>query len=82
MVSIKRLFLGDARDPREELGEIFDVPVPAHGDLQPEALAWAHTIIDPVSMSEHEAIHELRKAEPKLGLKSATYLAGRVFAYT
>lgn len=80
MVSIKRLLSGDNRDPRRELAEIFDTTVPSHGDVQPEALIWADGIIDQSAMSEVEAIHALRQAEPRLGLKSATYLAGQVFA--
>ena len=80
MGQIERLLTGDDRDPRIELGEIFGVGVPSHGDVQPEALAWARTIVDPAGVSEVEAIRELREAQPDLGLKSATYLADRLFA--
>lgn len=80
MGKAKRLLTGDERDPRIELGEIFGVGVPDHGGVQPEALAWARAIVDPDAMSEVEAIRRLRQAEPQLGLKSATYLAGRLFA--
>lgn len=80
MGEIERLLSGDDRDPRVELGEIFGVGVPAHGDVQPEALAWAKTVVDPSAVSEVEAIRKLRQAQPKLGLKSATYLANRLFA--
>ncbi len=80
MGKIQHLLTGDDRDPRIELGEIFGVSVPTHGGVQPEALAWARTIVDPASVSMVEAIRQLRQAQPKLGLKSATYLANRLYA--
>lgn len=80
MASLEHLLFGDSRDPREELAEIFDVPVPKHAGVQPEALAWARTVIDPAATDEVAAIAALRDAEPRLGLKSATYLVQRVYA--
>ncbi|MFN8047937.1 MAG: hypothetical protein U0P48_05080 [Ancrocorticia sp.] len=80
MANFNHLLFGDNRDPRVELGEIFGVGVPDSGDIQPEALAWARTVVDPTNSNEVKAIHDLRQAEPRLGLKSATYLARRLFA--
>ena len=81
MSSLARQLFGDRRDPREELATIFDVPVPDGGDIPREPLLWARArlaeanIEDPVA-----AIHELRKSEPRLSLKTATYLAERALA--
>ncbi len=80
MAKFDHLLFGDNRDPRVELGEIFGVGVPDSGEVQPEALAWAHTVVDPENSNEVKAIRDLRRAEPRLGLKSATYLARRLFA--
>ena len=79
MGKFKRLLVGDHRDPRIELGEIFGAAAPAH-DVLPEALAWARRVVDPAEVGEVEAIRKLRQAEPKLGLRSAAYLANRLFA--
>lgn len=78
----ERQLFGDHRDPREELATIFDAAIPASGDAQPEALEWARSRIDTGAMSQLEAIKVLREAEPRLGLKTATYLVTRVFAGT
>ena len=80
MANFNHLLFGDNRDPRVELGEIFGVDVPDSGEVQPEALAWARTVVDPTNSNQVEAIRELRRAEPRLGLKSTTYLARRLFA--
>jgi ferric-dicitrate binding protein FerR (iron transport regulator) len=78
-MSFKDLIVGDHRNPREEIVAIF-------GDQQgadaPEAIdratSWAngvlHTAGIPVN-KQVEAIAEIRRAEPRLGLKSATHLA-------
>lgn len=76
----ERQLFGDRRDPREELAEIFGTAVPASGEVQPEALEWARAQVDVEATTELEAIRVLRAAEPRLGLKSATYLAQRVLA--
>lgn len=80
MGKFERLLSGDRRDPREELAEIFDVPVPASGSVQPEAVEWARSHLDGEGMTQVEAIRILRTAEPRLGLKTATYLAAKVVA--
>ncbi len=80
MANFNHLLFGDNRDPRVELGEIFGVGVPQSGNIQPEALAWARTIVDPTNSNEVQAIRDLRRTEPRLGLKSATYLARRLLA--
>lgn len=76
----QRSLFGDHRDPREELAEIFGAAVPKSGDIQPEALGWARDQVDAGTVSQVEAVKTLREAEPRLGLKSATYLAERLFA--
>lgn len=78
----ERQLFGDHRDPREELATIFDAAIPTSGDMQPEALKWARGRIDVGAMSQVEAIKALREEEPRLGLKTATYLVKRVFAGT
>lgn len=61
---------------------IVGTAIPTSGDVQPEALEWARGRIDVGAMSLVEAIKVLRQEEPRLGLKSATYLVKRVFAGT
>jgi hypothetical protein len=78
MSSLTRTLLGDQRDPREELSAIFDVPMPNGGDIQPEPLAWAKARLSEANVQDPlAAIKELREAEPRLSLKTATYLADR-----
>lgn len=76
MAKLSHLLTGDDRDPREELVEIFSA------DSRSASLArardWAKGIIDGreiVAEDQVRVIGALRKAEPRLGLKSATYLA-------
>lgn len=81
MSTLKNLLIGDRRDPREELAEIFHTEVPRSADAPPAAIDWARTTLTAASIdttSVVAAIAALRKAEPKLGLKSATYLAERL----
>lgn len=75
----QRLLLGDHRDPREELAEIFGAAIPHSGDTQPEALDWARNQLGSDREDQLEAVKKLREAEPRLSLKTATYLAERVF---
>jgi hypothetical protein len=79
--SLPRQIFGDQRDPREELSTIFDVPVPNSGDIQPEPLLWAKARLSEANIQDPvAAIRELRRAEPRLSLKTATYLAERATA--
>ncbi|PJJ55428.1 hypothetical protein [Compostimonas suwonensis] len=82
MPEFERLLFGDRRDPRDELAAIFDAAVPTGGEIQPAALAWARGILaeQPAGVDVVEAIALLRRAEPRLGLKSARYLAERAAA--
>lgn len=81
MPTRKHLIFGDRRDPREELAEVFNAPVPTSGGIQPEALSWAMETLDRAEVSgEVEAIRRVRQAEPRLGLRSATYLVRRALA--
>lgn len=69
MTDAARLAFGDHRDPREELDQLF---------TDESATDWARGVLDRADIptdSTVRAIAELRKAEPRLGLKSATYLA-------
>jgi hypothetical protein len=69
---------GDKEDPRRRLEDIFGGVAPSAGP-PPAARAWATTVlaragIDPVS-NDLAAITCLRRAQPRLTLRAATYLA-------
>ena len=71
----RRFLFGNKEDPRKELAEIFSGQVPSGGGAPPEALKWARGVLRRHSAgTEAEAIRVLRKAEPRLSLKSAVYL--------
>lgn len=79
--SFKAKIFGDKEDPRRRIDELFG-DRSTSADPQKAALSWtADTLreagIDPVS-SEVAAIACLRRAEPKLTLKTASYLVSRV----
>ena len=69
----KKLLIGDHDDPAKELTALF-------GD-EKSAMTWARGILDATGIPPAEqvsAIAELRRAEPRLSLKPATYLASRL----
>ena len=77
MNPITDYIMGDRRDPRAVLETIFGTTAQGAGP-QPEARRWAHDAlaecgVDPAT-SAVEAIKVLRDAEPRLGLKTATFL--------
>jgi hypothetical protein len=76
MSDAARLAFGDHRDPRAELDAIFSSPGSSDG-LQRGA-AWAEGVLGEAGIptgNTMQAIAALRRAEPRLGLKSATFLA-------
>lgn len=76
MPNASRLAFGDHRDPREEIDALFATPDSQDGDRR--AADWAHGVVERAGIpagSTVEVIAALRTAEPRLGLKSATYLA-------
>ena len=78
MISTSRILFGDHREPTVELTEIFG-PAADQGTAVDRAVRWGEGVLSDASIpstSEVAAIAALRKAEPRLGLKSATYLAG------
>jgi hypothetical protein len=69
--------VGDWEDPRRRLETLFGEP-PASSGPQPAARRWASDVlhqgnIDP-DRQQAAAIRLLRKNEPRLTLKTATYL--------
>lgn len=78
-MSFKDLIVGDHRNPREEIVAIFGEH---RGADDPQAIArattWAQGVLNTAGIpadKQVEAIAEIRRAEPRLGLKSATHLA-------
>jgi len=71
------LLRGDRRDPRIELREVFgETGSVDRPDSAP--VLWARGVLDSHGVAREDrvrAIRELRRAERRLGLKSATYLA-------
>ncbi len=66
--------LGDEEDPRARLVELFGGEMPAAGQPPEPALSWART----VSSGERDevvVVRDLRRAEPRLTLRAATFLA-------
>jgi hypothetical protein len=75
------MLIGDREDPRRRLEEIFGEP-PTSGLPQPAARRWAVDVwhrggVDP-KKQPLQALRLLRKAEPRLTLKTARYLARNV----
>jgi|GEM_PF-848236 len=72
-MSLKRLFLGDDRDPVDQYRVLF-------GGDDPLALAtaWARGVIDEQGIAPSDQVRvvaALRKVEPRLGLLPAAHLA-------
>jgi len=76
-VEIKRLLVGDDRDPRAVIDEVFAL-AEAGGDAHSRALAWASMQLAAEGVpteDELSAIRVISEAEPALGLKTSRYLA-------
>jgi hypothetical protein len=73
---------GDREDPRVRLYVLFGGTLPAGGQPPEAALAWGHEVLDRTSDATTtnlvEDIQNLREADSRLTLKSATYLARHV----
>lgn len=78
-MSLKNLILGDHRNAREEIVEIFGTGKgPDTAEAINRATTWADGVLRDAGIppsKQVDAIAEIRKAEPRLGLKSATHLA-------
>lgn len=72
------MLAGDREDPRRQLEELFGEP-PTSGLLQQTARRWAVDVLREGGVNPErqrvQAIRLLRKAEPRLTLKTASYLA-------
>lgn len=70
---------GDKEDPRKRLAALFGGEVPASGQPPESAMKWAADVLRQSDGStagdEVTAIRSLRKAEPRLTLKAASFLA-------
>lgn len=81
---LNALVFGDHEDPRRRLAELFGGDIPASGQPPEPALAWAVELLRGEEgrgvTTELEAIGLLRDAEPRLGLKPATFLAKHALA--
>lgn len=74
-----RTLFGDHRNPTAELNEIFEAHGTTTGARLDEAVTWARGVLEDAAVDPAKqvgAIAALRAAEPRLGLKSATFLAG------
>lgn len=67
-------FFGDREDPRARLVELFGGEMPAGGQPPEPALRWARAVSSPDD-DEVVVVRDLRRAEPRLTLRTATYLA-------
>lgn len=70
---------GDHRNPTIELNEIFGAESETTGTALDAAVIWARGVLENAGVDPTKqvtAIATLRAAEPRLGLKSATFLAG------
>ncbi|WP_207843727.1 hypothetical protein [Williamsia soli] len=78
-MSLKNLIVGDHRNPREEIVEVFGTGQgPDATEAINRAITWAEGVLQAAGIPPNkqvDAIAEIRKAEPRLGLKSATHLA-------
>ncbi|MGN7968086.1 hypothetical protein [Microbacterium sp. 22296] len=67
-------FFGDREDPRQRLVELFGGDVPEGGQPPESALRWAAVVASP-DHGEVVVVRDLRRAEPRLTLMAATFLA-------
>ncbi len=68
---------GDREDPRHRLVELFGGEVPEGGQPPETAMRWAAAVASP----EHDevvVVRDLRRAEPRLTLRAATFLARHI----
>lgn len=76
-MSVKRALFGEHRDPAGELTEIFATDSVGHTVAVDRAVAWARAVLAEAGVpapNEVSVIAALRTADPRLGLKTATYL--------
>ena len=75
---------GDREDPRKRLQSLFGGKVPPSGQPPEPALVWARDILAATRQTDDpevvRVVDELRRAEPRLTLKAATFLAEHVVA--
>ncbi|MCS5724071.1 hypothetical protein N1028_13930 [Herbiconiux sp. CPCC 203407] len=73
---------GDREDPRVRLQALFGGTLPAGGQPPRSAVVWARDVLSRSgSLDSHDTvmkIRDLRRAEKRLTLKSATFLAAHV----
>lgn len=76
--NVSRLIAGDRRDPRVVLEEVTGTASKS-GSPPADALEWGRAVLAAEGVdalvSPVEAIRALREAEPRLGLRTAKYLA-------
>ena len=65
---------GDREDPRHRLVELFGGQVPEGGQPPEPAMRWAAAVSTP-EHGEVAVVRDLRRAEPRLTLMAATFLA-------
>ena len=75
---------GDREDPRKRLKSLFGGEVPQSGQPPQPALTWARDILASTRQAKDlevvGVVSVLRRAEPRLTLKAATFLAEHVVA--
>lgn len=75
---------GDREDPRVRLHALFGGAIPAGGQPPAPALAWARAVLGRRRHTPSDdvvtTVRILREAEPRLTLKSATFLARHTLA--
>ncbi len=72
---------GDREDPRKRLQVLFGGEVPAAGQPPAPALTWARSVVPADVAAAHDTVAAtayLRKAEPRLTLRAAGFLAHHV----
>lgn len=76
--AVRAKLFGDAEDPRERLRDIFGGDLPQSGQPPYPALMWAEEVRAQTPDSRSDSMkltRALRQAEPRLTLRSATFLA-------
>ncbi|PPF77681.1 hypothetical protein C5B96_15200 [Subtercola sp. Z020] len=66
---------GDREDPRRRLQELFGGDLPESGQPPVPALQWAREVLGQSTADPLVAVALLRRAEPRLTLRAATFLA-------